>query len=273
MKDQAKLRKLFDLPGARRMRPVFPEHATVRFGQFGGQFVPETLMAALDEFEAAYEEAETRRGFPARARRCSAISSGAPRRSTSPSGSPSCRRPQIYLKREDLTHTGAHKINNAIGQALLAKRMGKQRIIAETGAGQHGVATATACALLGLECVVYMGEEDIAPAGAQRLPHEAARRGGRAGRPAAAARSRTPSTKRSATGSTNVETTHYIIGSVVGPHPYPMIVRDFQSVIGARRARRPRAASAACPTWPSPASAAAQRDRHLLPLRRTTRSS
>ena len=141
----------------------------------------------------------------------------------------------MLLKREDLNHTGAHKINNTVGQALLARRMGKRRIIAETGAGQHGVATATVCARFGLECVVYMGAEDVR---GRRSTSTAcscsARRWSRSSR--APARSRTRPTRRSATGSPTCPTTHYIIGSVVGPDPYPRMVRDFQSVIG-REAR------------------------------------
>jgi tryptophan synthase beta chain len=203
------------------------------FGTFGGQFVPETLMAALDEFERAYKQLKRDRAFRdelhdvlgefvgrptplSEARRFPSLSNGAFR---------------LFLKREDLNHTGAHKINNAIGQALIAKRMGKQRVIAETGAGQHGVATATACALLGLQCVVYMGEVDMARQelnvfrmrllGAEVVPVTSGSR-----------------TLKDAINEairdwvTNVRTTHYIIGSVLGPHPYPMIVRDFQSIIG-----------------------------------------
>jgi tryptophan synthase beta chain len=213
------------------MRPVFPDRHGF-FGQFGGRFVPETLMAALDEFESAYKklkhEAEFRReladvltdfvGRPTpltEAKKFAELSGGF----------------RLFLKREDLTHTGAHKINNAIGQALIAKRMGKQRIIAETGAGQHGVATATACALLGMQCMVYMGEVDMARQelnvfrmrllGAEVVPVSSGSR-----------------TLKDAINEairdwvTNVRTTHYIIGSVLGPHPYPMVVRDFQSVIG-----------------------------------------
>ncbi len=202
------------------------------FGRFGGRFVPETLMAALEELEQAYREARSDPAFQAElnallrhyvgrptplyhARRLSAAVGGA----------------QIFLKREDLAHTGAHKINNALGQALLALRMGKRRIIAETGAGQHGVATATACAHLGLECVIYMGTEDMERQrmnvfrmrllGARVVPVDAGSR-----------------TLKDAINEairdwvTNVRTTHYIIGSVVGPHPYPMMVRDFQAIIG-----------------------------------------
>ncbi|MEX0842880.1 MAG: tryptophan synthase subunit beta, partial [Gemmatimonadota bacterium] len=207
-----------------------------RFGNFGGRYVPETLIAALDEVEAAYDEARQDKEFLAefegllrdfvgrpspltRARRLEAEVGGGP----------------IYLKREDLNHTGAHKINNTIGQALLCRRMGKRRIIAETGAGQHGVATATACALFDLECIVYMGSEDVERQalnvfrmellGAEVRPVESGTR-----------------TLKDATNEairdwvTNVGDTHYIIGSVVGPAPFPRMVRDFQSVIG-REAR------------------------------------
>ncbi len=203
-----------------------------KFGQFGGQFVPETLMAALEELEQAYNTAvkdeEYRRqyrdvlinyvGRPTllyHAEKLSAALGGA----------------KILLKREDLNHTGAHKINNALGQAILAKRMGKKRIVAETGAGQHGVAAATAAALFGLDCVVYMGEEDISRQalnvfrmkmlGAQVFPVVSGSK-----------------TLKDATNEairdwvTNVRTTFYLIGSAVGPHPYPTMVRNLQSVIG-----------------------------------------
>jgi len=202
------------------------------YGEFGGRFVPETIIPALDELEEAYIEAmadpefhkelaylqRTYTGRPtpiSHAKRLSEYLGGA----------------QIYLKREDLAHTGAHKINNALGQGLLAKRMGKKRIIAETGAGQHGVGTATAMALLGLECHVYMGSVDIARQqpnvfrmkllGAEVIPVESGSK-----------------TLKDAINEamrdwvTNVETTFYLLGSALGPHPYPMIVRDFQSVIG-----------------------------------------
>jgi tryptophan synthase beta chain len=202
------------------------------FGDFGGRFVPETLMHCLYELEQAYRslkgDAQFQSDFEALlrdyvgrptplyfARRLSEHAGGA----------------KIYLKREDLAHTGAHKINNAVGQVLLARRMGKSRIIAETGAGQHGVATATAAALLGLECHVYMGSEDVKRQrmnvlrmdllGAEVITVEAGSR-----------------TLKDAINEairdwvTNVETTHYVIGSVVGPHPYPAMVRDFQTIIG-----------------------------------------
>ncbi len=203
-----------------------------KFGRYGGRYVPETLVPALNELEEAYASIKDDPEFQQElnhllkdyvgrptplyhAKRLSEILGGA----------------QIYLKREDLAHTGAHKINNALGQALLARKMGKRRIIAETGAGQHGVATATVCAMLGLDCVVYMGSEDVERQklnvyrmellGATVVPVESGTR-----------------TLKDAINEairdwvTNVRDTFYLIGSVVGPHPYPMIVRDFQSVIG-----------------------------------------
>ncbi len=206
-----------------------------RFGAFGGRYVPETLIPALDELEAAFDaamaDAEFIQTYAALLRdyvgRPSPVSD-APRFSERV-GVP------VYLKREDLNHTGAHKINNAIGQALLAMRMGKRRIIAETGAGQHGVATATACARFGLDCTVYMGETDMER---QELNVFRMRLMGATVVPV---RSGTGTLKDATTEAirdwvTNVETTHYIIGSVVGPAPYPRMVRDLQSVIG-REAR------------------------------------
>jgi tryptophan synthase beta chain len=211
-------------------------NSRTKFGPYGGQFVPETLMPALIELEAAYKEFSEDAGFQnelqellrtyvgrptpiSRARRLSEYLGGA----------------QVYLKREDLAHSGAHKINNALGQALLAKRMGKRRLVAETGAGQHGVATATAAALLGMQCIVYMGTVDIARQqpnvlrmrllGAEVRPVENGSR-----------------TLKDAINEairdwvTNVRDTHYLLGSALGPHPYPSMVRDFQSVIG-REAR------------------------------------
>ena len=203
-----------------------------RFGEFGGKFVPETLMAALTELEIAYKEAKASQEFQEQLHDVLTHYAGRPTPLYFAENlTKHCGGARIYLKREDLAHTGAHKINNALGQGLLARRMGKERIIAETGAGQHGVATATVCAMLGLQCVVYMGAEDIqrqslnvyrmrlleaevvsVPSGTQTLKdaiNEAIR-----------------------DWVTNVESTHYLIGSVVGPHPYPMMVRDFQSVIG-----------------------------------------
>ena len=208
-----------------------------RFGRFGGRFVPETLMSALEELEAAYASASADPVFQDELNALSTRYAGRPTplyfaaNLTEELGGA-----RIYLKREDLAHTGAHKINNALGQGLLARRMGKGRVIAETGAGQHGVATATVCAMLDQECVVYMGEEDIRR---QSLNVFRMRLLGAEVRPVASG-SRT--LKDAINESirdwvTNVETTHYLIGSVVGPHPYPMLVRDYQSVIG-REARQ-----------------------------------
>lgn len=224
---EAGVKEPFPLPDARG-----------RFGMFGGRYVPETLIPALDELQTAYlaaredpeflgEYGAVLRDYAGRpsllylARNLTAALGGA----------------RIYLKREDLNHTGAHKINNTLGQALLAKRMGKQRVIAETGAGQHGVATATAAALYGLECRVYMGEEDVRRQalnvyrmellGAEVIPVSSGTK-----------------TLKDATNEairdwvTNVRDTFYILGSVVGPHPYPMLVRDFQAVIGREVARQ-----------------------------------
>jgi tryptophan synthase beta chain len=219
------------------MKPIdsFPNEKG-KFGPYGGQFVPETLMPALEELITAYDDARRDPAFAAEFEGLLRSYVGRPspltyaRRLSEQLGGA-----QIYLKREDLNHTGAHKINNALGQALLVRRMGKRRIVAETGAGQHGVATATACALLGLEGIVYMGEIDIARQqpnvyrmqllGAEVRPVYSGSR-----------------TLKDAINEairdwvTNVATTHYLLGSVLGPHPYPAIVRDFQSVIG-REAR------------------------------------
>ena len=210
--------------------------AAGRFGPFGGRYVPETLTRALDELTVEYDKARRDPSFQAELDELLADFVGRPspfyfaKRLTH-----KCGGAQIWLKREDVNHTGAHKINNTLGQTLLTLRMGKKRVIAETGAGQHGVATATACAHFGLPCVVYMGEEDVrrqAPnvfsmklLGAEVRPVSSGSR-----------------TLRDAINEAlrdwmaSVETTHYIIGSVVGPHPFPLIVRDFQSVIG-REAR------------------------------------
>ena len=207
-----------------------------RFGEFGGKFVPATLMAALEELEEAYGEAKVDDEFQ---QSLSSLLHHYAGRPTSlyfaENLTRHCGGAKIYLKREDLAHTGAHKINNALGQALLAKHMGKERIIAETGAGQHGVATATVCAMLGLRCVVYMGAEDIRRQALnvfrmRLLETEVI-----------AVESGTRTLKDAINEAirdwvTNVESTHYLIGSAVGPHPYPMLVRDFQSVIG-REAR------------------------------------
>jgi tryptophan synthase beta chain len=217
------------------MPSVRPE-AHGRFGRYGGQYVPETLMPALAELEQAAAEAWKDPAFTTELNRLlkSYVGRATPlyeaerltahyRRSDGG--------PRIWLKREDLNHTGAHKINNALGQALLALRMGKKRIIAETGAGQHGVATATVCARFGLECVVYMGAEDMRR---QALNVFRMRLLGATVQPVTAG----TATLKDATSEairdwvTNVESTHYILGSVAGPHPYPMLVRDFHAVIG-----------------------------------------
>lgn len=208
-----------------------------RFGQFGGKYVPETLMPALAELERAYEHYRNDPDFQAELQGLLQDYVGRPsplyfaERLTQHYARPDGSGPQIYLKREDLNHTGAHKINNAIAQALLAKRMGKQRIIAETGAGQHGVATATVCARFGLDCVIYMGIHDMER---QALNVFRMKLMGAEVRPVEAG----TGTLKDATSEairdwvTNVETTHYILGSVAGPHPYPMMVRDFHAIIG-----------------------------------------
>jgi tryptophan synthase beta chain len=202
-----------------------------RFGPYGGRYVPETLIPALDELEEAWNEVRSDPGFGEELSSLLRDYAGRPtplyraRRLSEAAGS------EVWLKREDLLHTGAHKINNALGQALLAKRMGKPRVIAETGAGQHGVATATACALLELDCVVYMGTEDMRRQrpnvermrllGAEVAPVEA---GARTLKEAVSAAIRD--------WVASVESTHYVIGSAVGPAPYPALVRDLQRVIG-----------------------------------------
>ena len=203
-----------------------------RFGPYGGQYVPETLMAALGELERAYHEAQRDGAFRAELDSLLRDYVGRPtplyfaQRLTDRMGGA-----RIYLKREDLAHTGAHKINNALGQGLLVKRMGKPRVVAETGAGQHGVAAATVCAKLGLECVVYMGEEDVRR---QALNVFRMKLLGAEVRPVASGSRTLKDAINEAIRDwvTNVATTHYLIGSVVGPHPYPAMVRDFQSVIG-----------------------------------------
>jgi tryptophan synthase beta chain len=208
-----------------------PTETTDRFGAFGGRYVPETLIPALDELDAAFDEAMRDPAFLGELDRLLKEYVGRPSPlSTAPRFSELVGCP-VYLKREDLNHTGAHKINSALGQALLAQRMGKRRIIAETGAGQHGVATATVCARFGLDCTVYMGEEDMRRQalnvyrmrlmGAKVVPVLSGTR-----------------TLKDATSEairdwvTNVNDSYYIIGSVVGPAPYPRMVRDFQAVIG-----------------------------------------
>uniref|UniRef100_E6QKK7 tryptophan synthase n=1 Tax=mine drainage metagenome TaxID=410659 RepID=E6QKK7_9ZZZZ len=203
-----------------------------RFGAYGGRYVPETLMAALEELEQAYAEASRDAAFQAELAELLRDFAGRPtplyfaRRLTEELGGA-----KIYLKREDLLHTGAHKINNALGQGLLAKRMGKRRIIAETGAGQHGVATATVCALLGLECIVYMGEEDMRR---QELNVLRMRLLGAEVRPVSSGSKTLKDAVNEALRDwvTNVRDTYYILGSALGPHPYPTMVRDFHRVIG-----------------------------------------
>lgn len=208
-----------------------------RFGRYGGKYVPETLMPALSELETAYDRYKNDPDFLSELQQLLRDYVGRPsplyfaERLTHYYARPDGSGAQIYLKREDLNHTGAHKINNALAQVLLAKRMGKKRIIAETGAGQHGVATATVCARFGLECVIYMGVHDMER---QKLNVFRMNLLGATVQPVAAG----TGTLKDATSEairdwvTNVETTHYILGSVAGPHPYPMIVRDFQAVIG-----------------------------------------
>ena len=215
-----------------RVRPAALPDAAGHFGRFGGRFVPETLMQPLVDLEKAYRAARADARFRRRLRELLATYAGRPtplyfaERLTRHVGGA-----RIYLKREDLCHTGAHKINNVLGQALLAQRMGKPRVVAETGAGQHGVASATAAALLGLECEVYMGRVDVERQalnvfrmkllGARVVPVESGSR-----------------TLKDAVNEalrdwvTNVRTTYYLLGSVMGPHPYPMMVRDFHRVIG-----------------------------------------
>ncbi len=208
-----------------------------RFGKFGGKYVPETLMPALLEFEADYYRHTKDPEFQQQLDGLLKDYVGRPsplyfaERLTERYARPDGTGAQIYLKREDLNHTGAHKINNALAQVLLAKRMGKQRVIAETGAGQHGVATATACARFGLDCVIFMGVQDMER---QELNVFRMRLLGAEVHPVSAG----TGTLKDATSEairdwvTNVETTHYILGSVAGPHPYPMIVRDFHAIIG-----------------------------------------
>ncbi len=202
------------------------------FGDFGGRFVPETLMYALEELEEKYEEIKRDESFWSELNYLLRVYAGRPtplffaKNLTEYVGGA-----KIYLKREDLLHTGAHKINNTLGQALLTKRINKNRVVAETGAGQHGVATATACALLGIDCVVYMGEEDA------RRQELNVFRMKLLGAEVRIVKSGSRTLKDAINEAlrdwvTNVENTHYILGSVVGPHPFPTIVRDFQKIIG-----------------------------------------
>jgi tryptophan synthase beta chain len=210
----------------------FSPDATGHFGPYGGRFVPEALVAALDELTAAYTAAQADPAFVAELDRLNRTYSGRPSPLTD------CRRlaehaggARMLLKREDLNHTGSHKINNVLGQALLTQRMGKTRVIAETGAGQHGVASATACALLGLDCVVYMGEEDTRR---QALNVARMRLLGAEVIPVATGSRTLKDAINEAMRDwvTNVENTHYLLGTVAGPHPFPVMVRDFQRIIG-----------------------------------------
>jgi tryptophan synthase beta chain len=213
-------------------RTSLPTTVAGRFGAYGGRYVPETLMAALEELEHAYDEAKKDSAFQAELDDLLRNYCGRPtplyfaKRLTE-----QCGGAKIYLKREDLLHTGAHKINNALGQGLLARRMGKQRIIAETGAGQHGVATATVCALFGLECVIYMGEEDMRrqELNVYRMRLLGAEVRGVTG---GSATLKDAINEAMRDWVTNVRTTYYILGSALGAHPYPTMVRDFHRVIG-----------------------------------------
>ena len=216
-------------PNQNRQSPLQQPDSLGRFGKFGGKYVPETLMPALLELEDPEFQQQLNELLRDYVGRPSPLYFA--ERLTAHYARPDGTGAQIYLKREDLNHTGAHKINNALAQVLLAKRMGKQRVIAETGAGQHGVATATVCARFGLDCVIFMGVQDMER---QSLNVFRMRLLGAEVRPVAAG----TGTLKDATSEairdwvTNVETTHYILGSVAGPHPYPMIVRDFHAIIG-----------------------------------------
>ena len=203
--------------------------STGLYGTYGGRYVPETLIPALEELDAGWREAKTDDSFRVELHELLTNYAGRPTPLTLAERFAPGRR--IYLKREDLLHTGAHKVNNALGQIVLARRLGKRRIVAETGAGQHGVATATVCARFGLECVVYMGEEDM------RRQRPNVERMGLLGAEVRPVEFGTKTLKEATSEAirdwiTNVETTHYLIGSCVGPHPYPEIVRELQSVIG-----------------------------------------
>ncbi|MEW6080409.1 MAG: tryptophan synthase subunit beta [Bacillota bacterium] len=218
------------------MNNVTLPDASGYFGAYGGRFVPEALMPALMELEEAYNTYSIDPSFALELEACLRDYAGRPTPLYfAPSLSESLPALQVYLKREDLNHTGAHKINNALGQCLLARRMGKKRVIAETGAGQHGVATSTVAALLGLQCQVYMGEEDMRRQAVNVLRMRVL------GAEVIPVKTGTKTLKEAVNEAirdwvSSVNDTHYVIGSVVGPHPYPMMVRDFQSVIG-REAR------------------------------------
>ena len=234
-------------PGAPAAPALAVPDATGHFGRYGGRLAPEALMSALEELTAAYFAARAEPGFQADLAALLRDYAGRPTLLTEvPRFAAQAGGCRVFLKREDLAHTGSHKINNVLGQALLTRRMGKTRVIAETGAGQHGVATATACALLGLDCVVYMGEEDtrrqalnvarMQMLGAEVVPVTTGSR-----------------TLKDAINEpfrdwvTTVETTHYCIGSVMGPHPYPVMVRDFQRVIGTEARQQVQAAAGRLP--------------------------
>ena len=230
-----------------RHADVWPD-AAGHFGRYGGRYVPETLMEPLRELESAWQEARRDPAFEAELARLLRDYVGRP----TPLGHAARLSERlgcsVWLKREDLCHTGAHKINNAIGQALLVKRMGKARVVAETGAGQHGVATATVCALLGLECVVYMGTEDMA----RQAPNVARMR--LLGAEVRGVASGTRTLKDAINEAmrdwvTNVRTTHYLLGSVLGAHPYPTMVREFQAVIGREARAQALAACGRLPDW------------------------
>ena len=232
------------------MTATLPD-ARGRFGEFGGRYVPEVLMPALDELEQAFAEAQADDSFASELDGLLSTYVGrptpltaAPRLAERLAGA---RAPKLYLKREDLAHTGAHKINAALGQGLLAKRMGKPRVVAETGAGQHGVATATVCALLGMECVVYMGAEDVRR---QALNVFRMKLLGADVRTVDAGSRTLKDAINEAIRDwvTNVRTTYYLLGSVVGPHPYPLMVREFQSVIGREAREQLMAAEGRLPT-------------------------
>jgi tryptophan synthase beta chain len=234
---EARSLRLVAAPASTPVRKPLPGKLSPgRFGIYGGRYVPETLMAALDELERHYEKAKKERSFQKRLDELLRTYAGRPtplffaRRLTKQLGGA-----KIYLKREDLLHTGAHKINNCLGQALLVERMGKHRVIAETGAGQHGVATATVCALMGFECVVYMGTEDMRR---QELNVFRMRLLGAEVRGVDSGSRTLKDAINEAMRDwvTNVRTTHYLLGSVLGAHPYPTMVRDFHKVIG-REAR------------------------------------
>lgn len=218
------------------------------FGEFGGRFVPESLIAALDELDAAYTEAKNDPSFQAELAELHRSYTGRPSIITEAKNySQYCGGARIFLKREDLNHTGSHKINNVLGQALLAKRIGKSRLIAETGAGQHGVATATAAALLGLECLVYMGEVDT-----ERQALNVARMR-LLGADVVAVKTGSRTLKDAINDAmrdwvANVENTHYLLGTVAGPHPFPVMVRDFHSVIGVEAREQMLALTGSLPT-------------------------